>query len=149
MIIVIYFEEKVGKLSFTKWCNPSTTCIIWLIKLRILATFRASAVQSDTGHPWSGIVKAHPPLEIWRCLRLKSPEGFSKIYRLKQHISFMFFFFFCQTWKASIIRTCESFMNSCAFLRVVPYSSTSMLDKIAWTANAASHSWLPQPCQRR
>lgn len=39
-------------------------------------------------------------------------------------------------------------MNSCAFLKVLPYSLVRFVEMIAWAANAVSHNWLPlYPCK--
>jgi len=82
-------------------------------------TLRAYAVQSETCHPWSATWKPHPPLDMWQHFLLKSPEGLSMIW--------------------------EAFMKTCAFLRVLLYSSAILHANIAWTAKATSHSWPDRP----
>lgn len=45
--------------------------------IEVWVTFKLSAVQSETCHPWSRSQNVHDPLVMWRYMLLKSPEGFS------------------------------------------------------------------------
>lgn len=113
-------------------------------------TLRASAVQSETCHPWSATWKPHPPLDMWRYFLLKSPEGLSMILKFKL-VELSRYVKRSRVNITSILdnNTWEAFMKSCAFLRVLLYSSAILHANIAWTAKATSHSWPAQTFVKR
>ena len=85
--------------------------------LIMLLTFRPSAVQSETCHPWSRSEKVHAPLEICR-----------KYFK----------------WSGGSTLTCDNFKNSCAFFKTGPISLLIFPASRACTARLQSHAWLPK-----
>ena len=56
--------RQINARSGEVQAGQATTKLVSIVKKYLLITFRASAVQSETCHPWSWSEKVHDPLEM-------------------------------------------------------------------------------------